>query len=189
MSQFGSAAERPSSPEVTPWGAAADAAQAFAAEDAPRASLLERLGLAALVAVMAATAVALGIVLAQQRLDSESLSVSDRLIDVVSLRWDEGALLSVATPHLAAQSPDRLDPLFATLKTIAAYASNQGCRGGATIGFRGMSDPLISAAYTCALEAEGRRFDVDLRLNKFDGVWKVDGFLVRPTPRSLAGAP
>ena len=84
---------------------------------------------------------------------------------------------------------DGLDPLFATLKTIAAYASNQGCRGGATIGFRGMSDPLISAAYTCALEAEGRRFDVDLRLNKFDGVWKVDGFLVRPTPRSLAGAP
>jgi len=131
---------------------------------------------------MGVTAVALGLVLAEQRLNSESIAFADDAVNTVSLRWDESVLLARATPALAGQAATALDPLFATLRLSAVDAANQGCEGGAKIGFRGLDDPAITAAYDCPLVTQGRNLDVDLRLKKTDGAWKIDGFAVRPPP-------
>ena len=182
MSQF-ERADDGYAPPPAPWGEApAAGGRGGRVVVEPGSSLLEGLGLVALVAIMGVAAVALGLVLAVNQLDNEGLAFANRAADAVTLRWDESALLTRATPALAAQASSRLDPMFAALRVSAAYAANQGCKGRAGIGFRGFQDPLITAAYDCPLATRGRDLDVNLRLRKTDGAWKIDGFTVERPP-------
>ncbi len=179
MSQFERIDDRREPSAIRPWGEVTSAAPVKAD---PRSDLLERIALFSLVAVMGVTAVALGLVLAESELTSESRAFANDAVEAVTLHWDESALLSRATPELTAQAVGQLDPLFATLRLSALDAADQGCKGRANIGFHGLGDPALTGAYDCPLETRNGTVNVRLGLKKTAGAWRIDGFSVAPPP-------
>jgi hypothetical protein len=181
MSQFERTSDRPEPAAIGPWSDVTPARQALAVQ--PQPGLFERIALVALVAVMGVTAVGLGLILAESELSNESQAFASDAVEAITLHWDEGALLSRATPGLAAQAQGQLDPLFTGLRVSAADAANQGCKGGAGIDFHGLADPALIAAYDCPLATRNGATQVHLGLNKVAGAWRIDRFTVAPPPK------
>jgi hypothetical protein len=126
-----------------------------------------------------------GLYQARPDFDRQSRAFADASVEAIASSLSTGELFVRASPDFIDSASDASYADFHRLAALGPGSVNQGCRGAARVQPFGVYS-VLTAQYSCELQAKGKRAVLVLSLGRDLNDWKITGFYVSP-PQPIAG--